>query len=36
MFDRMILWAYNQNPVFWESISVAVFIIFIVIMIGVN
>lgn len=36
MFDRLKIWAFNQNPVFWENVSVALFVIFIGIMVGVN
>lgn len=36
MFDRLKVWAYNQNPMFWENVGVALFVIVIGIVVGVN
>ncbi len=29
MIDRMILWTYNQNPLFWEFASLSILALFI-------
>ncbi len=36
MFDRMILWSYNQNPLFWEAVSLSTLSLFINVILGVN
>jgi hypothetical protein len=36
MLDRFKIWAINQNPVFWENVSIVAFIIFIGFILGVN
>lgn len=35
MFDRIALWAYNQNPILWESITLSILSLFITV-VGVN
>ena len=36
MLDRFKIWAINQNPMFWENVSIVAFIIFIGFILGVN